>query len=42
MDTVVSSMDPGQITVVAIGCGIGALLVGSVGMSSFLLLLYRI
>ena len=32
-------MDPGQITVVAIGCGIGALLVGSVGTSSSFLFL---
>ena len=31
MDTVVSSMGPGEIAVVAIGCGLGALLVGSVG-----------
>jgi len=32
-------MNPGQITVVAIGCGIGALLVGSVGTSSSFLFL---
>ena len=31
MDTVVASMGAGQITVIAIGCGMGALLVGAVG-----------
>ena len=31
MDTVVASMGVGQITVIAIGCGMGALLVGAVG-----------
>jgi hypothetical protein len=33
MDTVVSSMGPGEIAVVAIGCALGALLVGAVGAS---------